>query len=79
MVAIRMNSPIIEWALKPTDIEDAKEKLKEELKSVVFKSETDKKQVYSWIENDSTLFGPAEVNIIRDQIKKEQAGKEGEK
>jgi len=72
LVSTRMTAPTIDWALKPKDIEDAKKKFKEELKEIAFKSEDEKKQLLSWVDDERTLFGPPEVSTLLDQIRKDQ-------
>ena len=76
MVATRITAPIIEWALEPKVLEDAKGKLKKELEKVTFKSKQEKESVISWINDERTLFGPAEIPSLVESIKAEQEGKE---
>lgn len=79
LASIRMIAPQIDWALKEQDIKNAKLKFKKELEEITFKSETEKEEVLKWIDNETTLFGPAEVPLLIGQIKSEQEEKEAKK
>lgn len=73
VISSRMTVPVIDWVLCQKDIENAKKKLKEELNNVTFKNEERKKEVLNWIELEDTLFSPAEIPIILDQLKKDNS------
>jgi hypothetical protein len=71
IISTQMTAPMIDWVLRQEDIEDAKKKLKEELRNIEFKNETNKKQIFEWLDLKETLLSPAEVPIILEQIKKD--------
>ena len=69
MVASRFQTPVIDWVLKPEDLEAAKKQLADEIrKSPKFKSEDERKQVLAWVENPETLLGPEEIVPMLQQL-----------
>lgn len=75
IVSSQMVSPIIDWILRKEDVDKAKVDLKEKVKKIDFKDKEEKKAVLSWIDNENTLIGPAEVPKILEQIQEEEKDK----
>jgi len=71
-VCVKSYAPTIVWALKKADINKAKSELLKELTPERFKSTEEFKAVIDWVNNPETLFGPEEVDVLRDQILENQ-------
>ena len=72
MIAHHIFAPMIEWVLKPKDLDDAKENLKKKVQNSPSINDEEKKNVLTWLEDKNTLLGPAEVdNILMDLVKPE--------
>jgi hypothetical protein len=71
MVSVRSTTPIIDWVHRPEDLEASKKKILEGVEKIKFKNEEEKKGVLFWINDESTLLGPSEVDIVLSQLEKE--------
>lgn len=70
LISNRMLTPVIDWVLKREDIENAKNKVKEEVKVATFQDEGERKMIIDWLEHKDTLFGPSEVETVLRQVLK---------
>ena len=68
MVALRSLTPLVEWILRPEDLDKAKEKAIEKVKGSKTVSEEDREDILQWLALDTTVFGPTEVEAILSQI-----------
>lgn len=68
LISNKMTAPWVDWVLKKEDIDKAKESVKKivlESKAISAQEQT---SVIEWLDNEDTLFGPEEVEIILQQI-----------
>jgi len=68
MMAHRIFTPIIEWVLKREDLDRAKNKVKVEMEKMDISAD-EKGEMLKWLNDEQTLFGPAEVQGIIKQLK----------
>lgn len=69
--------PVITKVIKPSEIQEAKEKVKKKItEEVVFKSQEDKEKALQWIE--TAEFSNSDVEDVVNNIKLSQQNEEGE-
>lgn len=74
VIAYQMTTPAVDWILKQEDIESAKETIRKKIlealgSKTISKEEKDElTTALEWVNKPETLFGPAEVDTLVEQI-----------
>ena len=65
IISSKMSTPIVDWVLRKEDVDKAKQTVREEINKI---NPTDKKDILAWLDNEETIIGPSDVNVIINQL-----------
>ncbi len=65
VVASAMTAPVIDWMLKKEDVAKSKQNVRDQ----VFASDLkDKQSILGWLDQEETIIGPSDVQIVLKQL-----------
>ncbi len=68
IISIALIPPWLNWILSKKNINKAKEKVRQQLKTIKFFDEKERKEATEWLEDKNNIFGPEDTDAVIYQL-----------